>query len=180
MPGSKHRPSAGRTSGIGELFRQAVKAVFGRDEDEPEPPKRRGGGEAGRAFPAAARAAFRAVARPPPERHRPATPGANTADKPPALSHGQPAARGRYAALQPARATAAGTTASDVVKAAGEAAREVLSYVARIPAEIYEAAGDYLCDALDWMNPYGDFDGDDGDDLDGNFDPAQDHYFPQP
>ena len=96
------------------------------------------------------------------------------------VGHISIARRYSYAALQPARATAAGTTAGDVVKAAGEAAREVLSYVARIPAEIYEAAGDYLCDALDWMNPYGDFDGDDSDDLDGNFDPPQDQCFPQP
>jgi hypothetical protein len=56
------------------------------------------------------------------------------------------------------------------------AAKAAMRRVARIPAEASAMATDYLCDALDWMNPYW------HDDMDVTivFTTQQDRHFPQP
>jgi hypothetical protein len=63
-------------------------------------------------------------------------------------------------------------------KAFRMAAKAAMRRAARIPAEAYAMATGYLCDALDWTNPYGDMD--DSRDLDDSCTTQQDRHFSQP
>jgi len=68
--GTKNQTIAGAIKG---WFREAVKAITGRDEDEPPPVLRRRSGETGRGFAMAAKAALRRAVRVPPEVYAAAT-----------------------------------------------------------------------------------------------------------
>jgi hypothetical protein len=135
--GSKHQTIRAVIKG---LFKDAVKALTRHgDEDEPPQPRRRSG-ETDKGFVMAWRTML----------HRAATKtGA--------------AARGRYAALRPAKAALA--------KAEPEAVACV--------ADPYTAATAYLSDTLDWLNLWQD-NADNDHWLDDDFSAKEDRYFPQP
>jgi hypothetical protein len=91
---------------------------------------------------------------------------------------------GRTAAAKARRSAGAGqtrqtraraTTPRNAKPATGEPAPET-----RGLGGIIGSLGGYLCDALDWMNPYWHGDMDDSRELDDSFATQQDRHFPQP
>jgi hypothetical protein len=124
---------AGRAGAAGKLFRAVAKAVTRRDDDEPPQPRRRSG-KTDKGFVVVWRTAL----------HRAA------------MMKTDATARGRYAALQPTKASPAAA------------------------ADPFAAATAYLSNTLDWLNLWQANRMDSGAVFDDNFDTHQDHHFPQP
>jgi len=165
--GTRHRAArTGRIPGaIKGLFREAVKALLGRDEDEPQPQERRRSGETDNGLVAPARD----HKEPPPERRDSGE-----------LSRAGPAARGRYARLgETHRAVEREQSAAPSSSAAGETFGEAARAATQpIPADIHEGATAYLSDTLDWLNMWEANSLYDADELDDHYDTQQNYFSP--